>query len=89
MSANEIIRKNVQESATGWKAITKSDTVTLKDGIGRWPSQILVQGAGDIAMKSEDGDVITYTAVANEVILFRPKYVMATDTTATNIWGLY
>lgn len=75
-----------------WYPITPSDTLTvpLAAGITTLPTNdigckgIYVGGAGDVTVKSRNGNLATFTAVPVGTTLdVMPEYVMATDTTAT------
>lgn len=68
-------------------AITKSDTVPLT----RHCDAIYVGGAGDVAVITAQGTVaVTFSGMAAGTILpVRCKQVMSTNTTATNLVGLF
>jgi len=63
-------------------AITKSDSTNFT----HFSTCIYVGGAGDVALVTENGDVVTYVgAVAGTQIVGRFKRVNSTNTTATNL----
>lgn len=68
-------------------AITPSDSVELPF----IPRGIYVGGAGNIAVKLLDDDnaVTLVGCLAGSILPIRPKNVMATNTTATNLVALY
>lgn len=61
------------------------------DAIAQTPKAIYVGGAGHIVMRGITGtaDVIFRNVPAGTVLRFRPGFVRATGTTATDILALY
>lgn len=53
------------------------------------PRALRANGAGDIALRDGEGNTVTYTVNAGEVLAFRPVRVLATGTTATGLVGWY
>jgi hypothetical protein len=69
-----------------WKAITPSDSTVL----GLDLRAVYVGGDGNIALEDYDGNVVTFAGVlAGSLLPVRPRRVMATNTTATAIVGIY
>lgn len=67
-------------------AVTKSDSTVYNPPL----SQLWVGGAGDVAVLTVGGQTVTFTAVtAGRLLPVRCTKVMSTNTTATNITGLY
>jgi len=75
------------DAARNAYAITPSDSVELPF----IPRGVYVGGAGNIAVKlMDDADAVTLVGcVAGSIIPIRPKSIMATNTTATNLVALY
>jgi hypothetical protein len=72
--------------ARDWVAVTTSDTVNLPAGC----RGIFVGGAGNLALRSAGGSVVTFTGVLPGTFLpVGPQRVMATNTTATLLVALY
>ncbi len=71
---------------TGGFAITKSDSTVFSQ-----PTRaVFVGGAGNLAVRYLDGTTDTLTGVlAGTLLPIRVDKVMSTNTTATNISGLY
>jgi hypothetical protein len=70
------------KSATAWVSVTPSDsTVTNYRAI--W-----VNGAGDIALRDDQGNDETFTVIAGTLLPLQPTRVLSTGTTATGIIGL-
>jgi hypothetical protein len=67
------------------KTITPSDTEDLAER----PIALRINGAGDIVVRDETGEDVTYTVTAGEVLLIRVVRVLATGTTATGIVAWY
>lgn len=66
-------------------AITKSDTTIFNPPV----RGLYVGGLGDVAVVTQDGSAVTFTAVpAGTYIPIGLQKVMSTGTTATNIVGL-
>jgi hypothetical protein len=65
-------------------AVTTSDTTLIPR-----PKALYVGGAGDVAVQFVAGTTVTLKAVPVGILPIRPVRVMATNTTATNIVGLY
>lgn len=51
------------------------------------PRAIFIGGAGDIAIRDELDNDVTYTVQAGQVLIFRARRVLSTGTTASNIVG--
>lgn len=61
-------------------AVTKSDTTMISG------SALYVGGAGDVALKTEGGDTVTFVGVqAGTTLVIRFTQVLSTNTTATNM----
>jgi len=74
-------------SAKGAVAITTNDSTDLGRGVARG---LYVAVSGDVKVTMENGDVVTYTALAGGVVHpFYVKRVWATGTTATGLVALY
>ena len=73
------------DPAVGAKNITPSNTAEL----GYKTKGIYVGGAGDVKLKSLDGNDVTFTAPVGAVIPVVTELVYSTGTTATNLVGLY
>ena len=74
-----------QSAATGLKAVTPSNTV---DETTRFRA-LYVGGAGNIAIKGGDGNVVTLIGVpVGSVLNIEVLRVNVTNTTATNLVGL-
>jgi len=83
--ARDLMGAGVGQPATDLFLITPSDTVLL-NYITR---AIRVGGAGDLAVKTLGGDVVTIPSVlAGETIAVRAVKVYATNTTATALMGM-
>jgi hypothetical protein len=67
------------------KTITPSDTVNLAER----PIAIRINEAGDVVIRDETGEDVTYTVTAGEVLLFRGVRILATGTTANGIVAWY
>lgn len=73
-------------SATDWANITPSDSAFVEGT----PVALYVGGAGDIAIESKDGSVVTLVGVQTGTYMYvQPVKVLATNTTATNLIALY
>lgn len=72
-------------------AITPSDTDTLQDGDNNPIMPVLwIGGAGDVKVKTAYGNDLTIKGVAAGTLLpIEVQQVYDTDTTATNIVGIY
>ena len=67
-------------------AITGNDSTDLTV----FPRAIYVGGAGNVKVITLGGDTVTFSGVlAGTVIPVRVKRVFSTDTTATNLIGIY
>lgn len=67
-------------------SITPSDS----DDLDVVPRAIYVGGSGDVKVDMLDGSTVTFKSLqAGEVHWIRPRRVYSTDTTATDIIGLY
>ena len=54
------------------------------------PRSLYVGGAGNVEVEGADGVVVVFTAVpAGSILPFGPQKVLATNTTASLILGLY
>jgi hypothetical protein len=66
-------------------AVTPSDSVPLTNASGQVmpPKALIIQGAGSLALKFQDGTQVTLTVSSNwfGVQYISPAYVMATGTT--------
>lgn len=63
-------------------AITPSDATTQR------AAALFVGGAGNVAVKTEDGTTLTFTGVtAGSILPVKVSQVLATGTTATTIAG--
>jgi len=83
--ARDLIGAGVGQPASVLFLITPSDTASL-NYITR---AIRVGGAGDLAVKTLGGDVVTIPSVlAGETISVRAVLVYNTNTTATEIMGM-
>jgi hypothetical protein len=72
--------------ARGVVAVTKSDTTVFSPLL----RAIYIGGAGNVAVTAADGSVATFTAVpVGTTLHVACSKVMDTNTTATNILGLY
>lgn len=75
-----------------FKAVTPSDTVPLRY-INNQTAKckgIYVGGAGNLAIKNDQGVAVTITGVLAGVIYpFSTDFVMSTNTTATNIVAIF
>ena len=70
-------------------AITKSDTTQYIDATGGILDRLYIGGVGDVAVTTERGTVVTFSAVPVGTILpIRCTKVMSTNTSATLITGL-
>ena len=73
-------------SADGAFAITKSDTTDFTFYV----RGIYVGGAGDVVVVNMDGTTATFSSVpAGTVLPVKARRVNSTNTTATNMVGLY
>ena len=67
-------------------AITGNDSTDLTV----FPRAIYVGGAGNVKVTTIGGDTVTFSgALAGTIIPVRVTRVFSTDTTATNLLGLY
>ena len=67
-------------------AITGNDSTDLTV----FPRAIYVGGAGNVKVTTIGGDTVTFSGVlAGSVLPVRVKRVFSTDTTATNLIGIY
>ena len=67
-------------------AITGNDSTDLTV----FPRAIYVGGAGNVKVTTLGGDTVTFSGVlAGTVLPVRVKRVFSTDTTATNLIGIY
>lgn len=76
------------EPALGWVSITPNDS---SDNLGgKYVRSLWVGGAGDVSLLSVYGETVTFKGVPAGMYLdCRPKRVLATNTTATDIVGMY
>lgn len=72
-------------SALGATAITPSDSANLPQTY----KAIYVGGTGDVKVVTIAGDTVTFAAVPVGILPVVCTKVFATDTTATNLVGLY
>jgi hypothetical protein len=71
--------------AVDWFAITPSDTADM----ARTPRAIYVGGAGNVAVRSREGNDVTFTAPpVGTVLHIAPVRVLVTGTSATLLIGL-
>lgn len=71
--------------AIDWFDITPNDSSDLSN----IPRKIYVGGAGDLAIRSSEGNDVTLSSVpAGTILPIQPVRVLSTGTTATNIVGL-
>jgi hypothetical protein len=64
-------------------------SVTTSDTAPNVFTQLYIGGAGNVAVVTENGDTVTFTAVpVGTTLSIRVKQVKATGTTATNIVGM-
>lgn len=76
---------NVTNFPTKHKSLTPNDSTTFD-----YLTNILVLGAGNVAIADEDGVVVTYTGVpAFTVLPCLASKLMATNTTAVGFIGIY
>lgn len=69
--------------AAGAFSITPNDSTVI------WAASLYIGTGGDIAVTTEEGDSVTFTAVPDGAILpVRVTQVKSTSTTASNIVGL-
>lgn len=73
-------------SATDWAAVTPSDTVAISPPNPRY---LWIGGAGNIAVVSKSGSVVTFAVLAGTKLDVQALRVNATNTTATGIVALY
>lgn len=70
--------------AVTWDAITPADS-----DLGKFYRAIYVGGAGDLALRDENDNDVTFVGVpAGTMLAVSPRQVRSTNTTATNIVGL-
>jgi hypothetical protein len=63
-------------------------SVTPSDATTQRAAALFVGGAGNVAVKTEDGTTLTFTNVqAGSILPVRVSQVLATNTTATTITG--
>ena len=78
---------NYSDPASRYFSVTPHDSNNFTEGEVR---ALYVGGAGDLAAVSAAGDTVTFSAVAaGSVLPIRAVRVNSTNTTATNIVGLY
>lgn len=71
-------------------AITPSDTADIEQWNGACPRGLYVGGAGNVAVVTPDGSAVTLTAVAaGQVYPIQVRRVNSTNTTATDLVGIY
>lgn len=90
MPDTSALQKDITAPAYGAFAVTKSDTTTF-DGVGSNetpPRSLYVGGAGDVAVTTFKGDIVTFSAVPAGTILPICVTKVMEATTATNIVGL-
>lgn len=81
--------------ASKFSAVTKSDTAILSytnaDGtILHRARGFMIGGAGDIALVNDAGTAVVFKGLpSGSIISVSSEYVMATDTTATDIVALF
>jgi hypothetical protein len=73
-----------------YEVITPADGTDLPDYNSRRVNAIYVGGLGNIVVRDDLGNDVTFTAVPVGTILpISPKRILSTGTTATLIIGLY
>lgn len=76
---------NITSFPTRAEDITPSDTTVYNDG-----RQVFVGGAGDVAVEPFYGqNTVTFTLEAGQLVPVVCRRVLATDTTATGLVGVY
>lgn len=69
---------------------SRASAVTPSDTAENYGSAIYIGGTGTVAVVTEGGDSVTFTAIpAGTTFVLRVKQVKATGTTATNIVRLW
>ncbi len=79
-------------SASNYKTITASDTAKITDPSGKIARcrGVYIGGAGNLAVKDELGNAVTFISLAIGVIHpISTDQIMSTNTTATNIIALF
>lgn len=80
--SNEIQARTAHDGV----AITKSDTTIYERRI----DAVYVGGAGDVAVVTAQGTTLTFSGMtAGSILPVRCRQVMSTNTTATNLVGLF
>lgn len=68
---------------------TRAATVTPSDTAPNTYAALYVGGGGNVAVRTEGGDAVTFSnVVAGSILPVRVNLVKSTSTTATNIIGL-
>lgn len=81
--------------STKYSAVTKSDTEILSyvnaDGsVLHTARAFMIGGAGDIALQNDAGTAVVFKGLpSGSIISVSSSYVMATDTSATDIVALF
>jgi hypothetical protein len=83
--ALEVTIPSIQPSQF-WEAVSPSDTTVLTDVIGIIVGS--VTGGTDLVMEDQNGNSVTFTVSAGQVLPVSPSKVMATGTTASAIVAL-
>ena len=83
---------NATYSASEYKTITPSDTLKLTNASGNITRcrGVYIGGAGNLAVKDEKNNAVTFVSLAVGVIHpISTDQIMNTNTTATNIVALF
>lgn len=75
----------IESQARAWATVTPSDSASLTTV----PKGLYIGGAGNIALRGEDGTDVTFAVLAGAFLPLCPVRVLATGTTATGIVALY
>lgn len=74
--------RGLESPARFHRTITPSDTIDLAVS-GERPRVIVCMTAGNVAVVDDAGTMVTYTMTAGQPLLFSPRRINATGTTAT------
>lgn len=75
----------IESQARTWGAVTPSDSTVFSPT----PKGLYIGGAGNIALRGEDGVDVTFAVLAGVFLPLCPVRVLSTGTTATSIVALY